>query len=159
MTSTAALHRFGRLLALVVWLASSAHAFAQTDPLPSWNDGPAKKAIVEFVQATTTQGSPRFVPPPERVATFNRDGTLWVGQPMYSLLRFIRRGDDGHARGNATLVERRPGEIGDHRFRRARGEGRREGLRAAGRTDRHFRQRRHAVERAADAGAGLLPRR
>ena len=59
-------------------------AHAQSDPLPSWNDGPPKKAIVEFVQATTTQGGPRFVPPPERVATFDQDGTLWVSHPMYS---------------------------------------------------------------------------
>jgi hypothetical protein len=57
---------------------------AQTDPLPSWNDGQAKKSIVEFVQVTTTQGSPKFVPPADRIATFDQDGTLWVEQPMYS---------------------------------------------------------------------------
>jgi phosphoglycolate phosphatase-like HAD superfamily hydrolase len=61
--------------------AGSVHA---EDPLPSWNDGPAKKAIVEFVQTTTTQGSPKFVPPTERIATFDQDGTLWVEHPMYS---------------------------------------------------------------------------
>jgi phosphoglycolate phosphatase-like HAD superfamily hydrolase len=54
------------------------------DALPSWNDGAAKKGIVEFVQATTTQGSPKFVPPAERIATFDQDGTLWVEHPMYS---------------------------------------------------------------------------
>jgi phosphoserine phosphatase len=54
------------------------------DPLPSWNDGAAKKAIVDFVKATTTQGSPQFVTPEERVATFDQDGTLWVEQPIYS---------------------------------------------------------------------------
>ena len=54
------------------------------DPLPSWNDGPAKQAIVEFVKTTTTQGSPHFVPPEERVATFDQDGTLWVEHPMYT---------------------------------------------------------------------------
>jgi phosphoglycolate phosphatase-like HAD superfamily hydrolase len=54
------------------------------DPLPSWNDGAAKKGIVEFVQATTTQGSPKFVLPAERIATFDQDGTLWVEHPMYS---------------------------------------------------------------------------
>ena len=73
-----------RLFALFAWLAASAQSFAQTDPLPSWNDGAAKQAIVEFVQATTTQGSPKFVPPVERVATFDQDGTLWVEHPMYS---------------------------------------------------------------------------
>src|SRR5262249_7132589 len=50
----------------------------------SWNDGTAKKAIVKFVRATTTQGDPKFVPPAERIATFDQDGTLWVEHPMYS---------------------------------------------------------------------------
>src|SRR5262245_37020938 len=59
-------------------------AHAQTDPLPSWNDGPAKKAIVEFIQATTDKASPKFVVPEERIATFDQDGTLWVEQPMYT---------------------------------------------------------------------------
>ena len=49
---------------------------------------PAKKAIVEFVQATTTQGSPKFVPPAERIATFDQDGTLWVEHPMYSQVMY-----------------------------------------------------------------------
>jgi phosphoglycolate phosphatase-like HAD superfamily hydrolase len=59
-------------------------AQAQTDPLPSWNDGAAKQAIVEFVTATTKEGSATFVPPAERIATFDQDGTLWVEHPMYS---------------------------------------------------------------------------
>src|SRR5262245_7616394 len=59
-------------------------AQAQTDPLPSWNDGATKQAIVDFVQATTTQGNPAFVPPAERIATFDQDGTLWVEKPMYT---------------------------------------------------------------------------
>lgn len=66
------------------WLAFVAQAVAQTDPLPSWNDGAAKRAIVEFVEVTTTQGSPHFVQPAERIATFDQDGTLWVEHPMYS---------------------------------------------------------------------------
>jgi len=68
-------------LPLLLFIGS---ALAQTDPLPSWNDGAAKKAIVDFVQATTTQGSAGFVPPEERIATFDQDGTLWVEHPMYS---------------------------------------------------------------------------
>ena len=55
------------LLVLAASLAYSAQALAQTDPLPSWNDGAAKKAIVDFVQATTTQGSPGFVPQAEQI--------------------------------------------------------------------------------------------
>ena len=54
------------------------------DLLPSWKEGPAKKAIVDFVTATTTEGGPKFVPPAERIATFDQDGTLWVEQPMYT---------------------------------------------------------------------------
>ncbi len=65
-------------------LASDSRALAQTDPLVSWNDGPAKQAIVEFVHATTDQASPKFVPPEERIATFDQDGTLWVEHPMYT---------------------------------------------------------------------------
>jgi phosphoglycolate phosphatase-like HAD superfamily hydrolase len=68
------------LLSLIV----GGTAQAQIDPLPSWNDGATKKAIVDFVQATTTQGSPTFVPPAERIATFDQDGTLWVEKPMYT---------------------------------------------------------------------------
>jgi haloacid dehalogenase-like hydrolase len=57
-------------------------AFAQTDPLPSWNDGAAKKSITDFVAKVTTAGSPDFVPVPERIATFDNDGTLWCEQPL-----------------------------------------------------------------------------
>jgi len=73
-----------RAAALCALLLVGARASAQTDPLPSWNDGPAKQAIIEFVQATTTQGSAKFVAPADRVATFDQDGTTWVEQPMYT---------------------------------------------------------------------------
>ena len=56
--------------------------------MPSWNDGPAKKAIVSFVKQTTTQGSPQFVDPVARIATFDQDGTTWVEQPLYSQVMF-----------------------------------------------------------------------
>jgi hypothetical protein len=56
------------------------------DPLPSWNDGPAKQAIVDFVRTTAETGGAKFVPPEERVATFDQDGTLWVEHPVYSQL-------------------------------------------------------------------------
>ena len=76
------------VLTLLAWLAVGARAFAQTDPLPSWNDGPAKQAIVAFVRATTDQSSPTFVPPEARIATFDQDGTLWVEHPMYSQVMY-----------------------------------------------------------------------
>jgi phosphoglycolate phosphatase-like HAD superfamily hydrolase len=78
-----------RAFALALLLATGIQAHAQTDPLPSWNDGAAKQAIVAFVKDTTTQGSPKFVPQPERIATFDQDGTLWVEHPMYSQLMYI----------------------------------------------------------------------
>jgi phosphoglycolate phosphatase-like HAD superfamily hydrolase len=64
--------------------ALGTQAFAQTDPLPSWNEGAAKTAINDFVHATTDQVSPQFVPPEARIATFDQDGTLWVEHPMYT---------------------------------------------------------------------------
>src|SRR5882724_641191 len=63
-------------------------ALAQTDALPSWNDGPAKTSITEFVARVTAQGGPDFVAPAERIAVFDNDGTLWVEQPMYVQLAF-----------------------------------------------------------------------
>src|SRR5712672_1359649 len=61
---------------------------AVTDPLPSWNDTATKKAIATFVERVTKQGSPDFVPPAERIATFDNDGTLWAEQPIYFQLAF-----------------------------------------------------------------------
>jgi hypothetical protein len=63
--------------------ATSARA-QSTTPLVSWNDGPAKHAILDFVRVTTDRASSSFVPPEERVATFDQDGTLWVEHPIYS---------------------------------------------------------------------------
>ena len=69
-------------------LSISRYALAQAqtpvDALASWNDGPAKQAIVDFVRATTEPSSASFVPPAERIATFDQDGTLWVEHPMYT---------------------------------------------------------------------------
>src|ERR1700678_595103 len=84
--------RLGRIaataLALLFVLSATAHAQAAPDPLPSWNDGPAKQAIIKFVAATTTAGSAEFVPAGARFATFDQDGTLWVEQPIYAQVVF-----------------------------------------------------------------------
>src|SRR6476660_5831715 len=69
--------------------STTAQAQAQRDPLPSWNDGATKAAIVDFVGRVTTQNGPDFVPPAERIATFDNDGTLWVEHPMYTQLAFV----------------------------------------------------------------------
>ena len=53
------------------------------DPLPSWNDGATKQSIIDFVAKVTKEGSADFVPPAERIATFDNDGTLWAEQPLY----------------------------------------------------------------------------
>jgi haloacid dehalogenase-like hydrolase len=71
---------------LAVMLSASA-AFA-AGPLPSWNDGPAKQGLVSFVEKVTKDGSPAFVPPAERIATFDNDGTLWCEQPLPVQLYF-----------------------------------------------------------------------
>lgn len=64
--------------------AAPARAAATDDPLPSWNDGAAKQAILKFLRVTTDRASPDYVPPEERIATFDQDGTLWVEQPLPS---------------------------------------------------------------------------
>jgi len=74
-------------LGLSVWTGDLARA--QSDPLPSWNDGATKKSITDFVARVTTQASADFVPPDQRIATFDNDGTLWIEQPMYVQLAFI----------------------------------------------------------------------
>src|SRR5881398_1955753 len=70
---------FALLALALAFTTTVAHA---QDPLPSWNDGAAKKSITDFVAKVTKEGSPDFVPVPERIATFDNDGTLWCEQPM-----------------------------------------------------------------------------
>lgn len=76
-------------LALGLLFFCGCAASKPVDPLASWNDGPTKTAIVQFVQATIDESSPRFVPPAERIATFDNDGTLWAEQPMYFQFFFV----------------------------------------------------------------------
>lgn len=76
------------LIAVAVLILSN-FAYAQSDPLPSWNNTAPKKSIMEFVEKTTKTGSPDFVPLAERIATFDNDGTLWAEQPMYFQAFFI----------------------------------------------------------------------
>ncbi|WP_376778084.1 HAD family hydrolase [Rhizobium laguerreae] len=76
------------IIALGAALLHATSPFAQSDPLPSWNDTASKAAIVSFVEKVTGQGSPDFVPENERIAVFDNDGTLWVEHPMYTQLAF-----------------------------------------------------------------------
>ncbi len=66
---------------LTVWFVATAQA---ADPLPSWNDGGAKQAILSFVEQVTDSSRPTYVPAEKRIATFDNDGTLWVEQPLYT---------------------------------------------------------------------------
>lgn len=72
------------------WFATSVIALKvlAAGPLPSWNNTAPKQAILAFVQQVTTEGGPRYVPPSERIAVFDNDGTLWCEQPMYVQLQF-----------------------------------------------------------------------
>jgi haloacid dehalogenase-like hydrolase len=89
-------HCVHRRAVLAALLASTAGAIpfagqpalAQGDPLPSWNDGRSKQSILSYVAAVTHEGSPDFVPAPQRIATFDNDGTLWCEQPVYVQLAF-----------------------------------------------------------------------
>jgi len=74
------------MLGLILILSATA-ALAQ-DPLPSWNDGSTKKNIISFVEDVTQQGGAQYIPPDERIATFDNDGTLWAEKPMYFQLFF-----------------------------------------------------------------------
>ncbi len=79
------------LLPALSVLPLSVSASAQTassSALPSWNEGAAKQAILDFVRDTTDRANPKFVPPEERIATFDQDGTLWVEHPIYSQMRY-----------------------------------------------------------------------
>jgi hypothetical protein len=104
-----------RLLALLLvsmlFAASASQAMAQStkaDPLPSWNEGPAKKAILDFVARTTTAGGPDFVPVEERIATFDNDGTLWVEQPIYTQVVFTLDRVKALARKHPEWKEKQP---------------------------------------------------
>jgi phosphoserine phosphatase len=72
---------------LILLLAANVLA-GSNDVLPSWIEGPTKQHIIQFVEAVTTPDRPQFVPPVERIAVFDNDGTLWAEQPMYVQLQF-----------------------------------------------------------------------
>lgn len=77
-------------LALIIFFtAFRALAAEVTDPLPSWREGAAKRNIIEFVQAVTDKSNSHFVPPEDRIATIDNDGTLWVEQPIYTQAIFM----------------------------------------------------------------------
>jgi len=80
--------RLTRTICLLLLLIAPRIVAAQSDPLPSWNDGVARQSIVSFIQTVTDRASPQFVPVEQRIATFDNDGTLWAEQPIYFQLAF-----------------------------------------------------------------------
>ena len=94
------------LLVPLLCLAAAGAMAQKADPLSSWNDGPAKQAILEFVRAATDKSSPHFVVPAERIATFDNDGTLWVEHPIYTQVVFavdrVRQLVSGHPEWKTT---------------------------------------------------------
>jgi phosphoglycolate phosphatase-like HAD superfamily hydrolase len=81
--------RVAGIRAAIALVALLVAGFACSQPLPSWNDGPAKQAIVKFVTDVTTPGAPTFVATEDRIAVFDNDGTLWAEQPMYFQFAFM----------------------------------------------------------------------
>jgi hypothetical protein len=76
-------------LSAILFVFTFALPALAADRLPSWNDGPAKQSIITFVEKVTKAGSPDFVPVPERIATFDNDGTLWCEKPLPVQLYFV----------------------------------------------------------------------
>jgi haloacid dehalogenase-like hydrolase len=103
LTGLASLPVAGALVA-----GASPGALAQTDPLPSWKQGPAKQAILDFVKATTDSASSNFVPPAERVAEFDQDGTLWVEHPLYTQFTYCLERVGVLAKEKPELKDREP---------------------------------------------------
>jgi hypothetical protein len=81
------LGNLGALKIQVHNLSSGYTIMADGDPLPSWNEGSAKRSILNFVRGVTTADGPQFVNPEERIAVFDNDGTLWSEQPFYFQFR------------------------------------------------------------------------
>jgi hypothetical protein len=102
-------HRPTGCLVVLSLLLSTAPTFAeQPDPLPSWNDGVARKAILEFVRVTTEKGSAKYVPPEQRIATFDQDGTLWVEHPMYTQVIYCLERVPALVKERPELEDREP---------------------------------------------------
>ena len=95
-------------LRAVLGAAAQAQTATTGDPLPSWNDGPAKDAILKFVRATTDSSRPDFVRPEERIAEFDQDGTIWVEQPLYTQVVFCLDRLGSVARAKPEIAKEEP---------------------------------------------------
>jgi phosphoserine phosphatase len=93
---------------LLAGAAVSAHAQTGSDPLPSWREGAAKDAILKFIRDTSDPSNPNFVPPAERIAEFDQDGTLWVEHPLYTQVVFCLDRVPALAKEKPELRQREP---------------------------------------------------
>ncbi len=130
-------------LALSITLAACAPmpSTPAADPLPSWNAGPAKQRIVDFVRAVTTEGGKDYVAPADRIAVFDNDGTLWLEYPLYTQFKFVLDRIKMMSPQHPAMEDPGALQIGDRR-RHQRSDGQRpEGpdRTAAGGTSRHHR--------------------
>jgi len=110
-------------LLLVALLVSS--LAAQSDPLPSWNDGPAKQSIIDFVVRVTKSGDAEYVPEARRVAVFDNDGTLWAEQPIYFQVAYAMDEVKKMSGSHPEWKDKQPFEAvldGDHKALAAAGE-------------------------------------
>jgi phosphoglycolate phosphatase-like HAD superfamily hydrolase len=96
------------MVIILTLFVAAGSAAAQTDQLPSWNEGPVKKALIDFVSRVTTEGGPEFVVPAERIAVFDNDGTLWAEQPIYFQLAFALDRVKALAPGHPEWKEKEP---------------------------------------------------
>ncbi len=95
-------------LAALVSLRGARVARGAEDALPSWNDGPARQGILNFVKETTDEASPHFAPPNERIATFDQDGTLWVEHPIYTQIVYCFDRVPALAKAKPELAKEEP---------------------------------------------------
>ncbi|MGA8056107.1 MAG: HAD family hydrolase [Burkholderiales bacterium] len=117
-----------RLLFAIVALVVFGGTSAQSDPLPSWNDGATKARIVGFVEAVTSKGGKDYVPPAERIAVFDNDGTLWSEQPMYVQLAFALDRVDALAPEHSDWKRKQPFRAALQRDMKTLGESGEKGL-------------------------------
>jgi phosphoglycolate phosphatase-like HAD superfamily hydrolase len=94
--------------AVAMLLFITAHVAAADDQLPSWNDGTTKQSIIDFVTRVTKDGSPDYVKPEDRIATFDNDGTLWIEMPMYNQFVFALDEVKAQAKQNPEWKDKEP---------------------------------------------------
>lgn len=97
-----------KLCSMIFFLCITFQSVFSADPLPSWNEGPAKKAIIQFVEDAVNKDSEKHIKPEDRIATFDQDGTLWVEQPLYTQLFYAIDVLKEQAKTNPEISSKEP---------------------------------------------------